>query len=346
MRRHAVAPVLLLLSVASKLAAAPTSVDWTAPPGCPSADWIRGRIEAFVGQKLSDARQQSLHVRAVVESMPEGDYRVTIVGRDENGLRERTLSHSNCRKASEAAALIIALAIDPELAIPDSEDGETSYPARATNRGPSEPGSGPAASRVAAPAARTAPAAERTRGWLGVGTAASMQIAGGVLPNPAVVVRLEARLEPLPWLALQAGGAYWFGQTATVEGTTTTNPRPAIELDMWSGGLRICARPIDGRWFMAVCSGTELGRMTGTGRNVVAPRRQADLFWTMLGGFQAGPGFWRIGRASQLRLALGAEAGSALVRPRFGLEGSDYLYRPAAWDWILGVGLELLTKVP
>jgi hypothetical protein len=346
MRRHAITPGLVLLAAASKLAAAPTSFEWTAPRDCPSAGWIRGRIEALVGQRLSEARQQSLHVKAVVESTPETGYRVTIVGRDENGLRERTLSHTNCQKASEAAALIIALAIDPELVIPDSADGETSVLARPSGSGPSQSDSRPTASKVAAPASPTAPAPEKTRGWLGIGVAASMQIAGGVLPNTAVVARMEGRLEPLPWLVLQAGGAYWFGQTATVEGAFPTSIRPSIALDMWSGGLGICARPIDGSWFFAACTGAELGWMTGIGRNVVAPQRQTDVFWAMLGGVRTGPGLWRIGRATQLRLAMSVEAGSALARPRFGLDGSEYVYRPAVWDWILGVGLELLAKVP
>jgi hypothetical protein len=341
MRQHAITPGLLLLAAGSKLAAAPTSVDWTAPPDCPSAGWIRGRIEALVGQKLSEARQQSLHVEAVVESMPQGGYRVTIVGRDDDGLRERSLSHVNCQKASEAAALIIALAIDPELAIPDPADGETSVATR-----PAQLDSHQAPSKVAVPAARTAPAVENNRGWLGVGAAASLQIAGGVLPNTSAVARLEGRLQPLPWFVLQAGGAYWFAQTATVEGAVPTSLRPAIELDMWSGGLRICVRPVDGAWFIATCAGTELGWMTGVGRNVLAPQKRSDLFWAMLGGVQAGLELWRIGQTSRLRLALNGEAGSALTRPRFGLEGSEYLYRPAIWNWAFGVGLEVLTKVP
>jgi hypothetical protein len=170
-----------------------------------------------------------------------------------------------------------------------------------------------------------------------------MRLAGGVLPNPAVGARLEGRIQPLSWLAFQVGGAYWLPQSAKMVGTMDTEPRPAIELDMWSGGLRICGLPTDGPWFVEPCVGTELGWMTGRGRNVVSPHQRTDSWWGVLGGTHGGRRLWRIGRTSELRLVLDVEAGAALARPRFGLEGSEFQYRPAVWVWMLGVGMELLA---
>jgi hypothetical protein len=91
----------------------PIEIGWQAPAACPDADWARAKIERFVGDALGQTRATQLSFDVRLDADPTQGWTASIVTTTEGGRRRRTLSHSECERLSEAAALIIAMAIDP-----------------------------------------------------------------------------------------------------------------------------------------------------------------------------------------------------------------------------------------
>ncbi len=90
----------------------PIEIEWAAPPACPDAAWARAEVERYVGDSLGETRATQLSFRVAITER-EGGFVADIETLTEGGTRRRRLPHSDCRKLSEGAALIIALAIDP-----------------------------------------------------------------------------------------------------------------------------------------------------------------------------------------------------------------------------------------
>jgi hypothetical protein len=112
--RHGVFLSLLVLLVASRAeAAAPLTLTWDAPAGCPSADAVRGEYErlvrsstgrglpALVAEAHIEARgaRWALRLRTMRDGIPG----------------ERELEADSCASLARAAALVMALALGVEL---------------------------------------------------------------------------------------------------------------------------------------------------------------------------------------------------------------------------------------
>lgn len=94
-------------------AAERVSLRWNAPESCPDDAQLIGAVEGFLGQRLAQAREQELTANINVQGGEEGySAKLTFVG--PQGSNERFLEHPDCSKLMAAAALVVALAIDPE----------------------------------------------------------------------------------------------------------------------------------------------------------------------------------------------------------------------------------------
>lgn len=258
------------------------SLQWDAPPACPD----RAAVEAEVARLLGGAMPNGTPAitaegRAVAL---DGAFALTLRTEVEGARGERALRGERCEELAAAAALILALMIDPDAvahADPSplaAEPASVSPPDDATEEpSPARRLTAPTV-RVPREAASREPAPPPERGLqailgvgalLDVGTLASatpgVQVEGG-LGVPLVDARLRAVL-----LFPQA--------TASAEELPGAN----AELMALSLGLVGCVRPIDVARFLGVCAELAGGALFGSSRGISDPAFGAG-FWLAAGG--------------------------------------------------------------
>lgn len=308
--RVAARSLLLSLAALATAHAAPSILDWQAPAECPQASSMRTKVEDLLGQPLDTHRRQFLHFLGQVRVEGTGEYQVTIVAEGPDGTRERTLHQRDCGNLSDAAALIVALAIDPTLTL--LGQGQASPGTGSTDRG----------HRYPAIAANS-----QTHARLLVQAGARLNTSLGMLPGIGLGAGLELGLIFPASIRISAIGGKWAESHVAVP----ERAGASVEFDTWSLGLRGCWLPImHHRLVIGACAGVDGSRMTGSGKNLDTPRRATDWWWGALGGGRAQYNLVVQGE-NALSLTLGLEGGPALVRPRFGLTGGETIYQPAPW---------------
>jgi hypothetical protein len=281
-------------------------------------------IERLLGQSLNVARRQELLLDARVTGDAEAGYAVRLQVTTSAGAYERNLRHTDCGKLAEGAALVMALAIDPE---------------RVAARGASEPPEEDSPPETAAPAEPPPPAPEPTpadepseQG----GDVGLFALAGaGVLPSSGAGLALDVGFRSGSHFRLAVVGSYWFPRTKEIP----EQEGAAIRLRLWTAGLRGCWLPGSGEIELSVCLGPEAGRVTGEGRGVEDSSSEADWHSALiLGGGAA------LAVAEPLWIAAGVEGGPVLGRPRFGVEEWDGDYQ--AEPWTLRALIGALVRLP
>ncbi|MDI1432967.1 hypothetical protein [Polyangium sorediatum] len=113
------APSLILASLASLGLAADAHAEsavrlrWSAPEGCPTAAVVSAEVDRLLGGR--GAQAAPLDVTAEVKRDEAGRFRVRLETRSEEGPRTREVEATSCAALGEAAALIIAMMIDPDV---------------------------------------------------------------------------------------------------------------------------------------------------------------------------------------------------------------------------------------
>lgn len=101
-----------VLATSPELAA--KAVEWEAPLGCPGADWLTRRIEAYLGRPLSAADLEHVVDRRFggrVRSADGGFELALKVG--EGATQRHRVADHDCEHLAEVAASLLAIAIDP-----------------------------------------------------------------------------------------------------------------------------------------------------------------------------------------------------------------------------------------
>jgi hypothetical protein len=318
----------------AQAAAQRVKLRYSAPAECPDDLELVQAVEEFLGQSLREAREQALAIEVRAQGDRASGYsaKLTFVGAQ--GTQERFADHPDCGKLTEAAALMVAIAIDPERVKArqraETKPDEAVAPSAPANPEPAPP---PAPSR---PESEAAPTRDRGAEPLepprdgGPGPEPSVTLLvltnHGALPNvaPGVGADFSARLG-----AFEAGvgGRYWVSRDASVPNASTSS----IEVSLVTGGLRLCGVPERGYWSIPVCARGDLGDMEGTGQRVDNARTRHALFATVGGSLALSYTRHRL-----VPLA-GLELHWTLARPRFGVlrEGRAVeAFRPDEW----GVG--------
>jgi hypothetical protein len=93
---------------------------WDAPPECPREADVRAAIERHLAATLESPRGDGLRVDAVARVRDDGRWRVELVVEGGEGRSERVIGGTrDCAEAVETAALVVAIAIDPDVALRD-----------------------------------------------------------------------------------------------------------------------------------------------------------------------------------------------------------------------------------
>lgn len=267
-RRLVLAGLLMLPGRAALASETPPHIAlrYNAPEACPDDAQLIASVERFLGQPLREAREQQLSASVAVQGGAAG-YAAKLTFTSPRGVEERFAEDADCGKLAEAAALLVALAIDPERVQARQAAAEAPEPPEPEPEPSSPPAAKPPAASEPCPAPAPSPAPERHA------FASVMTFAGvGVLPQLAPGLGFDAGAR---WGRLRASvvGSYWLPST-----TERAPDGSQIEISLVSAGLRACgAQPLRD-WTASGCAQGDLGQMSGSGQHVDAAQTQHALF--------------------------------------------------------------------
>lgn len=266
------------------------SLSWRSPDECPNERWASQQISQQLGRDL--ATESSAPFRAEVQIARVADlYRLTLRTSRGDSHGERTLEDAQCQPLSEAAALMIALAIDadvgqapvtpaPEVGVLPAKDGET------------PPGLKPEQN---APTKAEEPLGARVR------VSALGEL--GFLPEPSLGPELAVGVHRGPW-GLELSG-FWLP-----ERKSQGNERVAVSL--WAASVRGCLEHATYRFRLAGCLGGELGRVSADGQGLSENLRKRALFVAANAPLRA-----RVRMVGPVWLALDVGLAVPILRQRF-----------------------------
>ncbi|HWB80965.1 MAG TPA: hypothetical protein VG755_38645 [Nannocystaceae bacterium] len=312
--------------MAAALTAAPAAGDgfeleWDAPPECPDASEVRRQADALTRAAGVEMPSGRLHARGIIRATADG-FTLDLHLEGERDEGNRRLEAKSCAELSQAAALILTLAINPDADVDD--DGVpaiTNAPVipEVTPRDPIEaPTEAPSQ-----PAAKSSSGADDRSG----------------APPIAVGFRAGVGIDALIWRPVGASlslGVALIGPRYRVEVTgryatpstiaAPTNGALRARAQQWSLGVSACGVPsfLAGALELPICGGIEAGAMHAKGRGDGLVGRNATAPWI---AFMAGPTIlWRVGR--RLAVWAGVDALVLLGRPIFSTDGGVEVVHP------------------
>jgi hypothetical protein len=310
----------------------PLRVDWTAEPSCPDAEALRVELVRLLHRELRFDPDAEARVEGIIRRRGGGFELELSVSAGELHER-RTLTADRCEELRTAAALVVAVALEPWAAgeaprsVPEPEDAPEVVPPEAPGEheqdaASTETGADPPTAPVPRapeedyddsldlepPAAAPSPSPSARRsvrvGLLvhgGLGVAQPVRLAGGLGGAIAVLGRA--------WRVELTGIHWWPTQVDVAQGAS-------VRARLAAGGVRGCWVPGRGRWELPACAGLEAGairaRATGPGVTTITSTGP----WL---GIVAGAGAaWRA--TGWLAVRASADLTIAAWRPTFHLE--------------------------
>ncbi len=279
-------------------------ITWSAPPGCPGEGELRAAVARLLGRPL-DRPGEALRVRGEVTREP-GDGRFHLwlsIGFGAGPPKERRLAADTCAQVTDAAGVVVALAVDDAASVPIPP------PAPSPSEEP------PPAPRPQRPV------------W-------DLAAIGGVdvatLLGPAVGLGVGAGVD-LGFGRIELRAMGWLPREAVVVGSPV-----AGNVSLVAGGPRYCRWLLGPVFDLAPCGGLEAGAILGTGVGALRPSTGVGRWLApelgLLGIVRASPRF-------ALSLALD---GLALVfRDELVVANVGVVYRPPPVTLRVAVGMHL-----
>lgn len=296
---------------APEVTAPPYEIEWVAPKGCPSQAELESRIDALLAEqeKGSNTVSARLEVRETLESgwtlelsMASGD--------------RRTLPGMTCEDLTDAAALLVAIAVSPGLAHSDAapepiaeDEGppttqEVSEPPRPRPE-PVRPRPEPLVAARSGPLAR--PTTRAPLAWgLRLGGGAGF----GLLPEPAGMLHVAAGPIGNKW-AVELGVI----GLPRVEARFPDHDEFGGVFGLWAAEARGCGVPGIKAVELPLCLGLAGGLVHGRGIGDLVSRSAVSGWVALVGG----PGV-RFPIWGRLRGYVAADGAVVLLRPQLEVE--------------------------
>lgn len=325
------------LSALAARAEPPLSLSWRAPEGCPSRETVLAEVTRLLGR---DHARSSIQAEATVDRSGDG-HRLRVILRSDKTPRVRELTAPTCEELGDAAALILALAIDPSAvasAPPRAAEGDAGAPAPppptadagVAKKEPSAPPKDPPRPpprRAATVESPPAPKSLRTHAQIGL----EMGAFRGAMPRAQVGLAFA-----MPPLRLEVTGMFGWGGRISAPSV----PTAGAELWLAGGSLSGCfERALDGDArgpSAALCAFFEAAAMRAASFGVTSPDR-AVAPWIAPGAQLLVR--WPFTRRAALRLDLGLAI--PVVELSFNIEGLGLVHRIDAVSGRGGLGVEL-----
>lgn len=243
----------------------------------------------------------------------------------DGGVSTRTLTSSECSVAVDAAAFIVASAIDPTIAAPEPTADPEPEPEPVAVPEPElapevdvepEPEPEPPAANPGEPGPPPdAPAGPRRRPqvWVGLGPS----VMGGALPSPVGRLLVFAALEGAYWRVRIDGAA-----TLRADARSTQVGSVGARLGQWSVGGRGCGVLPIGRVGMSACAGAEVGQLYAEGFGFEAATSTRLPWGAALGSLGL-----HVDVARRVRLLVDADVGAVLNRASVFVDNLERLHR-------------------
>lgn len=316
MRRWAMAAaVMLAVPLTAGAQAAPFHLRWSGPINCPDEAQVARDTQRLLGGSTAAPRDAPIEADAQVTGAAGGFELVLRVGSTEQ-TRTRKLAAPSCDELARAAALVVALAVDPSLSLAEADQPKSSQSAPGlTCPEPAtvvSPPICPVCASCTSPPAIPKPNADATwRSALVAGTSVAYGELPQLLPRPNLGLAYRADAF---WFELSAGAA--FASSRRLSGGRVAT------FSQWYAAPRFCVQSELGWARVGGCAVAELGSVRASGFGVEFPKTQRD-WWVAPGvGLQLSRRM-----TSGAELFLGADALLAAVRPRFEL-ALQPLFRP------------------
>lgn len=336
---------ILLLTAQLGSGPPPSSVElsWDAPTGCPGQDVLERQIADLQVNRPAPVEPPRVAFR--VERRGDRWHLVgEISGTTNSGRRE--LSAATCDELAEAAVLLTAIAIDPELGaepnalVPPPADPRPAPAVPIPTPGPILPPPEPAPTTPIAPSpdtaplapspepAPSAPATRRPSALLGLTAGLGL----GALSAPTGVLRLALGLRGRRWSVALAQD-FWLPRTLHA----ASDPTLGGHFWLTSTGLRGCAILRAGPVEVPLCGMVAGGVMFGRGVGELREARHQRSPWLAV---TAGPGL-RVPLGRRLGLVLDAELLAILARPQFNITDRGVVCCGARVGGLFTGGIEL-----
>jgi hypothetical protein len=274
----------------------PITLYWTAPDECPPLEALRNEIRRVAGPTPSPAQRPE--ARAVVRRGPKDTWQLELTTRVGDLSGERRLSAPSCLELMRAAALVLALMINP-----------------AASAEPPPPPPPPPPPLIVEPP--PPPPAQTPPFFVGIDVAAGT----GLLPGASVGLELR-----LGWAEAHLQGELRASAWSSKSAASPADPSTGGTFDLSDAGGAGCVRALPSHFVTpAVCLGGLVMRLHGVGSGVSDPGR-ATAWWP--GAFAEANVYLHITVRHGLRAA--AEGIVPIGRPTFALAGVGSVWRPSA----------------
>ncbi|MBN2577239.1 MAG: hypothetical protein JXP73_21940 [Deltaproteobacteria bacterium] len=285
---------------------------WDAPAGCPDLASVRAEIHRRIGDVETPTASEPIAARGEILVDASGNYILSLQTRVGDITGERVLAGQDCHQLADAAALVLALLVNPKASAAPAPPGPPPLP-------------------PPPPSSQDPPGPARQRSGLGAGIAAVL--ADGVLPGLAqgLAARLfyqrgliVAAVHVAGFLPKEKPAPLWPGATASF-----------YRLE---SAIEICATTPPGRRVGgALCLGGALVRLHGESAGVSTPG-ESNAHWIEALFEPSGHVYFT--PATRLRLA--ADLRGLGARPDFAILGLGTVYRPAAFNIRGALGIDVL----
>jgi hypothetical protein len=363
------------LAAAADLVAPELSLTWRAPAGCPNAGDVAAQFARLLGGVHRQPTSKRLDATVTVRRTPSDNWVARLETRLDGVPGQRSLEGDSCWTVASAAALILALTIDPSAPNPPNPPNATNAtnpaspsnpapPATAAPIGRAPPGAtglppaippNPTAAPASPPSQRPSADLTTTPGVSSTKVASAGEVATSSASRRSSSPRPLARafggltVGLLPQTALTGGIAAGIGfsawraelsayATAQQQENIAQRPTAGGHFRLLGAGARLCRDLKEGRVIPRLCGGAEIERITAHGFGVTAPASGGS---TMGAATLAGVLVFPVARRVELSLDLGATARP--YRPTFTLTNVGAVFRVPgiSWGTVLSAGITL-----
>jgi len=296
-------------------------LNWLAPEPCPAKAEFLAAIARMLGDQVT--MEHTLFANVVIAQPSGTSYQLTLTTRLDGISGQRVLEGRACKVVADAAAVTIALLLNPDLRVPtapEPSDKPSNPPLDPAQKTASidepAPVALPDAAPKEAPSQEPVPAISPHRRWYGIlSTQIGLQL--GVLPHAS------------PLFSIGVGA----GRERAVIGAmgSYSPPQDAMLAPSLGGRLWTASVGVRGCWFwttrsprLSNCLGAELTRLHGLGTGVTKVREGVTYWFSPT--LSADADFALLGR---LWLRLSAAAMVPLTRPDTHLDDIGTVQQPA-----------------
>jgi len=335
--------VLLVAVVLGWLAPARASIelDWEAPDECPTEPEVRATLQELLG---SAQAREPVAATARVQRTNTGEYAAHLVVEMAGHRSDRDLVAAECDALAEAAALVIAVTVDPAQALDDAMAPVDAPAPAIPEPAPVEPvvvdpvAAGPGSPPASMPSARAAPPPRRatTRRIRGVHLRAFGGMDWGSVPAITGAVGAAVGIHGR-WFRGEAAGSWTFAR----EGGAPSEPEARGRVGLGALAVRGCGVPAWRTLEFPLCAAIEAGALQGRGVGETVDPSSAHRPWVAV-AFGPALAWLPIPR---LAVVVGIDAVMPVWRARF-LIGDEQVHRPQPIGVRAGLGLEFRFQVP